>query len=147
MHNKKIYDENSSCAATIQCARKHFSYCAAAYPRSLEGTLFIMVVIKTVTGYAPSSQRAWQPSTFLLVGASRPPSVLPWNKTHLGHVRSYQSCEKKPRNIYNYFDPLCIDSTKTAITDNFVVECEIFQLSDVRWWIFLLRDKSLCYIQ
>jgi hypothetical protein len=27
------------CAATIQCAREHFSYCAAAHPRSLEGTL------------------------------------------------------------------------------------------------------------
>jgi hypothetical protein len=30
---------NSSCAAKIRCARTHFSYCAAAHPRSLEGTL------------------------------------------------------------------------------------------------------------
>jgi hypothetical protein len=42
MHNKKICNENwknSNCTATIQCARKHFIYCAAAHPRSLEGTL------------------------------------------------------------------------------------------------------------
>jgi hypothetical protein len=31
--------KNSSCAATIQCAWEHFSYCEAAHPRSLEGTL------------------------------------------------------------------------------------------------------------
>jgi hypothetical protein len=44
MHNKNIYSEkwkNSSCAATIQCAREHFSYYEAAYPRSLEGTLLV----------------------------------------------------------------------------------------------------------
>jgi hypothetical protein len=28
-----------SCPKTTQCAREHFSYCAAAHPRSLEGTL------------------------------------------------------------------------------------------------------------
>jgi hypothetical protein len=40
--NKSIYNEklkNSSRAATIQCAQEHFSYCVAAHPRSLEGTL------------------------------------------------------------------------------------------------------------
>jgi hypothetical protein len=36
MHNK-----NCSCAATIQCAREHFSYCAAA---QLRGN----IVLKTV---------------------------------------------------------------------------------------------------
>jgi hypothetical protein len=30
--------QNSSCAATTQCAREHFSYFAATHPRSLEGT-------------------------------------------------------------------------------------------------------------
>jgi hypothetical protein len=44
MHNKNIYSENwknSSCTATLQCAREHFSHCAAAHPRSLEGTLAV----------------------------------------------------------------------------------------------------------
>jgi hypothetical protein len=31
--------EHSNCAATIQCARQHFSDCVVAHPRSLEGTL------------------------------------------------------------------------------------------------------------
>jgi hypothetical protein len=48
MHNKNIYNEklkDSNCAATIHCARKHFSYCAAAHPRSLEGTLTIAITV------------------------------------------------------------------------------------------------------
>jgi hypothetical protein len=42
MHNKNIYNENRKISAaqhTILCAREYFSYCAAAHPRSLEGTL------------------------------------------------------------------------------------------------------------
>jgi hypothetical protein len=31
--------KNSSCAARIQRERDHFSYCTAAHPCSLEGTL------------------------------------------------------------------------------------------------------------
>jgi hypothetical protein len=41
-HFKKFFSkENFSCAATIQCAREHFSYCAVSHPRSLEGTLSV----------------------------------------------------------------------------------------------------------
>ena len=41
--------ENTNYAATIQCARQHFSYCAAAHPRSLEGTLLRMLLMLFMT--------------------------------------------------------------------------------------------------
>ena len=31
--------KTSSCAAKIRCVREHFSYCAAAHPRSLKVTM------------------------------------------------------------------------------------------------------------
>jgi hypothetical protein len=36
--------EKSGCAVTIQCAREHFTYCAAAHPGSLEGTLVVSLL-------------------------------------------------------------------------------------------------------
>jgi hypothetical protein len=42
MYTKRIFTiktENSGCAVTTQCAREHFCCCAAAPPRSLDGTL------------------------------------------------------------------------------------------------------------
>jgi hypothetical protein len=34
--------KNSSCMATVECAREHFSYCAAVHLHSLEGTLAVL---------------------------------------------------------------------------------------------------------
>ena len=48
--------ENTNYAATIQCARQHFSYCAAAHPRSLEGTLINHFDLSCMGG--PSSTTA-----------------------------------------------------------------------------------------
>jgi hypothetical protein len=60
MHNKNIKNDklkNSSCAATIQCAREHFSYCAAAHSRSLEGTLITAPILCSLKSQVPS----WSP--------------------------------------------------------------------------------------
>jgi hypothetical protein len=53
VYNKNIWNENlkhSSCTATIQCVREHFSYCMGTHLCTLEGTLV------TVHANGPSSQ-------------------------------------------------------------------------------------------
>jgi hypothetical protein len=40
--------KNSSCAATIYYAREHLSYCAAAHPRNLDGTLHLTILWKSI---------------------------------------------------------------------------------------------------